>query len=184
MISQQEKENILLGFKNIQIGINRLLSMIDKYTEKENEITALLNTRFSINDADSLLTKFINQKSNLISLKESFYTTPTIDDTINDQYKTFLQAEITQFNPESLHLLQQHTQTEIYNFLDKQNVNQLLISPDDNNIILWIKEIPNQYTQYINTLLDLQCKLNIFDKIKNINPELFMIIHFPTVNAV
>lgn len=175
MISQQEKENILLGFKNIQIGINRLLSMIDKYTEKENEITALLNTRFSINDADSLLTKFINQKSNLISLKESFYTTPTIDDTINDQYKTFLQAEITQFNPESLHLLQQHTQTKIYNFLDKQNVNQLLISPDDNNIILWIKEIPNQYTQYINTLLDLQCKLNIFDKIKNIDGSIVMI---------
>lgn len=48
MISQQEKENILLGFKNIQIGINRLLSMIDKYTKKENEITALLNTRGSV----------------------------------------------------------------------------------------------------------------------------------------
>ena len=38
MISQQEKENILLGFKNIQIGINRLLSMIDKYTEKEKSL--------------------------------------------------------------------------------------------------------------------------------------------------
>lgn len=34
MITQQEKDNILLGFQNIQTGIERLLSMIDKYETK------------------------------------------------------------------------------------------------------------------------------------------------------
>lgn len=35
MITQQEKDNILLGFQNIQTGIERLLSMIDKYEAKK-----------------------------------------------------------------------------------------------------------------------------------------------------
>lgn len=53
MITQQEKNNILLGFQNIQTGIDRLLSMLDKYETKKNEITALLSTRFSLKETDT-----------------------------------------------------------------------------------------------------------------------------------
>ena len=175
MITQQEKENILLGFKNIQTGIDRLLSMFDKYESKRIEITTLLNTRFSLNNTDDLLQTFLNRKADLTSLKESFSTIPTIDDSINDQYKTFLQSEIMQFNPELLYSLQKYTQTEIYAFLDKQEKSQLCISPNDNNTITLIKDIPNQYTQYIDTLLNLQCKLHIFDQIKSIDGSIVMI---------
>ena len=118
--------------------------MIDKYETKKNEITILLSTRFSQNEVDinRLLQDFFNRKSELISLRESFSTIPTIDDAVNDQYKTFLQAEITQFNPQSLYLLEEHTQSKIYSFLDKQDFHQLCISPNDNTVISWINAVP------------------------------------------
>lgn len=175
MITQQEKDNIILGFKNIQIGIERLLLMLDKYKEKEGEITTILTSRFAKKDANTIINNFFKHKTNLISLKESFSTIPVLDDTINEQYKTFLQAEITSFNPENIPLLQQYTQTLIFNFLNKQNISQLNISPNDNNVISSINSIPSTYIDIINKLLDLQCKMQIFDKIKSIDGSIVMI---------
>ncbi len=175
MITQQEKDNILQGFHNIQISIDRMLSMLQKYEEKKNEIKKILETRYSDTNADHHIYALLRRKSELEELKSFYSIIPTIDDSISNQYKTFLQSEITQFNPSNLHLLQQGSHTQIYAFLDKQINDQLSISPNDNNVISWIKDLPNQYIHYINTLLDLQCKLHIFDQIKNIDGSIVMI---------
>lgn len=175
MITLQEKNNILLGFQNIQNGISKLLSMLQKYEPKKREIETLIESRFSPNSAKPYIQAFLDRKPDLMSLKESFSNIPTIEDSINEQYKTFLQAEITSFYPESLNLLQSNIQNEIYTFLDKQNSSHLCISPNDNNVISWINSIPYQYIQYIDTLLDLQCKLYIFNQIKHIDGSIVMI---------
>lgn len=175
MITTQEKENIRSGFQNIQTSINRLLFMLNEYKSKKNEITLLLNTRFALKDTNHLLQQFFERESDLTALEESFSTIPEIDDSISDQYKTFLQAEITQFNPQSLYLLEEHTQLRIHDFLGKQRSTQLFISPNDNTVISWIKDVPNQYTSYIDTLLNLQCKLHIFNQIKTIDGSIVMI---------
>lgn len=175
MITTQEKENIRSGFQNIQTSINRLLFMLNEYKSKKNEITLLLNTRFALKDTNHLLQQFFERESDLTTLEESFSTIPEIDDSISDQYKTFLQAEITQFNPQSLYLLEEHTQLRIHDFLGKQRSTQLFISPNDNTVISWIKDVPNQYTSYIDTLLNLQCKLHIFNQIKTIDGSIVMI---------
>lgn len=175
MITTQEKENIRSGFQNIQTSINRLLFMLNEYKSKKNEITLLLNTRFALKDTNHLLQQFFERESDLTALEESFSTIPEIDDSISDQYKTFLQAEITQFNPQSLYLLEEHTQLRIHDFLGKQKSTQLFISPNDNTVISWIKDVPNQYTSYIDTLLNLQCKLHIFNQIKTIDGSIVMI---------
>lgn len=175
MITQQEKDNILQGFHNIQISIDRMLSMLQKYEEKKNEIQRILETRFSLPNADHYIHTLLERKSELEELKSFYSIIPTIDNSISNQYKTFLQSEITQFNPNNLHLLQQSIHTQIYTFLDKQIKEQLSISPNDNNVISWIKDLPNQYIYYINTLLDLQCKLHIFEQIKNIEGSIVMI---------
>lgn len=44
MITQQEKDNILQGFHNIQISVDRMLSMLQKYEEKKKEIKKILET--------------------------------------------------------------------------------------------------------------------------------------------
>lgn len=175
MITQQEKDNILQGFHNIQISVDRMLSMLQKYEEKKNEIQKILETRYSDANADHHIHALLRRKSELEELKSFYSIIPTIDDSISNQYKTFLQSEITQFNPSNLHLLQQGSHTQIHTFLDKQINDQLSISPNDNNVISWIKDLPNQYIHYINTLLDLQCKLHIFDQIKNIDGSIVMI---------
>lgn len=175
MITQQEKDNIILGFQNIQTGIDRLLSMLQKYESMRNEITILINTRFSSNDGNDLIQTLLGRKSDLISLKQSFLTIPNIENSISEQYKTFLQAEIIQFNPESLHLLQTYIQNQVYSFLDKQSCSQLNISPNDNDVIFYIKDIPHIYIQHIDTLLDLQCKLHIFNQIRTIEGSIVMI---------
>ena len=84
MITQQEKDNILCGFENIQISIDRLSTMIGKYAEKKNEIMALLTKRFATQNTEQLLDALIKRKLDLISLKESFKTIPMIEDSIND----------------------------------------------------------------------------------------------------
>ncbi|MDE7423043.1 MAG: AAA family ATPase [Lachnospiraceae bacterium] len=175
MITQQEKDNILQGFHNIQISIERMLSMLQKFEEKKSEVKKILETRFSYTNAEHYIHTLLNRKSELQSLKDFYSDIPTIDNSINNQYKTFLQSEITQFNPSGLHLLQPSSHTQIFTFLDKQINDQLVISPNDNNVISWIKDVPNQYTHYIDTLLDLQCKLHIFDQIKAINGSIVMI---------
>lgn len=175
MITKQEAENIILGFKNIQTGIDRLITMLDKYESKKDEITHLLNTRFPSDNTDKQLQTFFDRKSDLISLRESFSTIPTIDESLNNQYKTFLQSEITPFAPDSLHLLEKSTQDNICTFLDRQNYLYLDISPNDNRVVSHVRDIPYYYTQYIDNLLDLQCKLHIFDQIKAIDGSIVMI---------
>lgn len=175
MITQQEKDNILQGFHNIQFSIDQMLSMLQKYEEKENEIQRILETRFSYVNADSHINVLLKRKSELGELKNFYSIIPPIDDSISNQHKTFLQSEITQFNPDNLYLLQPYIHTQIFTFLDRQINDQLSISPDDNNVISWINDLPEQYSHYINTLLDLQCKLHIFDQIKNIDGSIVMI---------
>lgn len=175
MITQQEKDNILRGFQNIQISIDRLSTMLDKYEEKKNEIRALLTKRFATQNTEQLLDALIERKSDLISLKEKFKTIPTIEDSINDQYKTFMQSEVMLYNPETIYLLDEYKQQMVYDFLDRQQYPQLNITPDDTHVISYVKDIPEMYLQYINTLLNLQCKLHIFDKIKSIDGSIVMI---------
>lgn len=175
MITKQEIENIMLGFKNIQTGIDRLILMLNKYESKKDEITHLLNTRFPSDDTNNRLQTFFGRKYDLISLRESFSTIPTIDESANDQYKTFLQSEITPFAPDSLHLLEKSTQDNICTFLDRQKYLYLDISPNDNRVISFVRDIPYYYTQHIDNLLNLQCKLHIFDQIKAIDGSIVMI---------
>ena len=99
MITQQEKDNILQGFHNIQISVDRMLSMLQKYEEKKNEIQKILETRYSDTNSDHHILALLRRKSELEELKSFYSITPTIDDSISNQYKTFLQSEITQFNP-------------------------------------------------------------------------------------
>lgn len=175
MIIQQEKDNIILGFKNIQSCIESISSMYQKYESKKDEIIKIIESRFSDSYIFSNIENFLARKEDLIIIKDAFLSIPTLDESINDQYKTFLQTEITRFNPDSLYLLQPHSLTNIFEFLDKQTKEQLNISPNDNNVIMWIKDIPYQYMQYIDMLLDLQCKIMIFEKIKNIHGSIVMI---------
>lgn len=175
MISQQEKDNILLGFKNIQNSINYLLSMLEKYEEKETIIKKILNTRFSLQDTEQFLQVFLKRKNDIIGIKDYFSTIPVLNESISNQYKTFLQAEITGFNPESMHLLQRYIQTGVYEFLEKQSDSQLNISPDDNYVIEQLKSIPHQYASYIEMLQTLQCRLHIFNQIKDIDGSIVMV---------
>lgn len=113
--------------------------------------------------------------STLYALKDEFNTIPYINDDITDQYKTFLQSEITQFNPTQMYLLDNYNISNITTFLDKQSTTQLNISPSDNDIINTIYNVPLQYCTYIDTLLNLKCKINIFNQIKDIDGSIVMI---------
>ncbi len=175
MITAHEKENIIRGFQNIQVGIDRILDVIEKYESKKEEILKVIKSRYSVDDMETKCNMLFSRKPEIWGLKESFSVIPDMTDDINEQFKTFLQAEVTQFNPNKMHLLQSHVQNVVYTFLDKQKIEQLSILPEDNDAIAWIREIPAQYNGYINTLLELQGKLYIFAKIKNIEGSIVMI---------
>lgn len=175
MITPQERENIILGFKNIQQVINTIITTIEQFKEKQKEICKLLKSRFSMSDPESYLQPLFSSMDKLNSLKDDFSIIPCLNDDITDQYKTFLQAEITQYNPTGMYLLDDYSLSAISSFLDKQNISQLNISPSDNNVINMIHNVPSKYLEYIDTLLNLQCKLHIFNQIKEIDGSIVMI---------
>lgn len=174
MITEHEKQNISKGFKNIQISIDRMLYMMDKYLSKKSEISSIMQDILKQSNANINIDTFLSQKTTLQALQEYFSTVPNLEN-INNHYKTFLQSEITQFNPEALHLLQEAACSRLYNFIDKQSSNEINITPEDRSILSWINEVPFRYQQYISTLSDIRCKLHIFDQIKNIDGSIVMI---------
>lgn len=174
MITEQEKKNILQGFENIQLSVCNMLFMLDKYRSKKTELISIIKSRFSQDTFETNLTEFFSQEELLQTLKDSFLSVPNLEN-INIQYKTFLQSEVMLFNPETMYLLQRSTCESIQKFIDRQDVSQLDITPQDKHIISWIYELPNQYVQYINTLSNIQCNLHIFNQIKDIEGSIVMI---------
>ena len=174
MITEQEKNNILQGFENIQISIQRMLSMLDKYRSKKEVLLSIINTRFPNNSFETSVDNFLSQENFLQSLHKSFLVVPDLED-VSNQYKTFLQTEITQFNPQSMHLLQDSCCTQLDRFINRQEVFQFDITPQDNNVIIWIHQLPDQYLQYIDMLSKMQCNLHIFNQIKHIDGSIVMI---------
>ena len=175
MITQKEITDILLGYKNIQMGIDRLSAMLNTYECKRKEIEEILDGQFPGQNLTGSVQTFLDQKSNVDSLKADFPKVPGIEETISDQYKTFLQAEVIQYNPETLYMLSAYKQNEVYKFLERQKCGQICIYPDDKNAIEAVKEIPHVYPQHIDNLLNLRCKIHIFDQIKNIHGSIVMI---------
>lgn len=175
MISKQERNNIIHGFENIQKIIHNMLFMLDKYRSHQSIIISIVKTRFPHDDFKTTIENFIMQEDVLQFLKESFYLIPNLEENINNQYKTFLTSQITQFHPESMHLLQNDICTQICHFIDNQEENTLNIAPQDANTIVWIHELPNQYMQYVNSLSSLCSNLHIFEQIKHIEGSIVMI---------
>ena len=83
MITEQEKNNILQGFENIQISIQRMLSMLDKYRSKKE----VLLSRFPNNSFETSVDNFLSQENFLQSLHKSFLVVPDLED-VSNQYKT------------------------------------------------------------------------------------------------
>ena len=174
MITEQEKKNILQGFKNIQLCIQRMLSMLDKYRSKKEVLLSIINTRFPNNSFETSVDNFLSKEDFLQSLYKSFLVIPDLED-VSNQYKTFLQTEITQFNPQSMHLLQDSLCTQLDRFIDRQEAFQFDITPQDNNAIILIHQLPDQYLQYIDMLSKMQCNVHIFNQIKHIDGSIVMI---------
>ncbi len=175
MITTQEKSNIILGFKNIQESIRRILTMLQKYKSNIEIINELIKNNPSQTNITDNIKTFLSKEKDLISLYENFSNFPEIEDSISRQYKTFLQTEIIKFNPESLQDLSSSTQNSIYEFLNKQSESQLNITPSDKHTLFLIGSIPRIYTSHINSLLDIQSKLYIFNQIKTIQGSIVMI---------
>ena len=175
MINEQERKNIIQGFENIQQIIHNILFMLDKYRSQQSIIISIVKTRFPHDDFKTTIENFIMQENVLQFIKEAFSFIPNLEETINNQYKTFLTSQITQFHPASMHLLQNEIRTQICHFIDNQKENHLNIAPQDSNIIAWIHELPNQYTQYINSISSLYSNLRIFEQIKHIEGSIVMI---------
>lgn len=175
MITEQEKRNILQGFENIQRAIHNMLFMMEKYNTKKDEIISVIKTKFPEDTFQTSLEDFFSQEQTLKLLKESFLSHIELDGDISEHYKTFLQSEISQFNPNNLHLLQSNILDILCKFIDKQNVLQLDITPNDTDTITWVHALPQQYYKYIKKLSDMQSKLHIFDQIKCIDGSIVMI---------
>ena len=118
MISEQERKNIIQGFDNIQQIIHNMLFMLDKYRSQQSIIISIVKTRFPHDDFKTTIENFIMQENVLHFLKEAFSFIPNLEETINDQYKTFLTSQITQFHPESMHLLQSNICTQLCHFIE------------------------------------------------------------------
>lgn len=175
MLTRQEHDNIMLGFENIQRAIEIMISTTKLFEKNEKIIYILLQNRFSMSDPESYLQSFFSTLNKLNSLRDDFNSIPNLNDNITDQYKTFLQSEITQFNPEGMYLLDNHSLSLMTRFLGKQSTTQLNIIPEDNDVINRIKAVPGHYAGYIDTLFDLQCKLHIFNQIKDIDGSIVMV---------
>ena len=83
MITEQEKNNILQGFENIQISIQRMLSMLDKYRSKKEVLLSIINTRFPNNSFETSVDNFLSQENFLQSLHKSFLVVPDLEDVSN-----------------------------------------------------------------------------------------------------
>ena len=174
MITEQEEKNIYQGFKNIQVSVSRMLCMLDNYQLKRDEIISIVKKRFLEDTFEARLNDFVSKKDLLQSLHEKFSISPDLSN-INDHYKTFLQMEVTKFNPEAMHLLQSSIHQNILNFLKKQEKNLFNITSQDSNVIDWIHQLPDQYLQYITIISSIRSKMYIFDQIKDIEGSIVMI---------
>ncbi len=175
MVTVKEKENIMRGFENILIGIDRMLAVIEKYELKKEIVIKLVN---SINPAKKIEAKcdmLFEKKDELLQLKESFNGIPEIENNITDQFKTFLQSQVMMFNSEQKYLLQSHLVNRICAFLDEQDTGQLSVSSADSDMINYIENIPEQYNGYITSLIDIKNKFHVFWGIRNIEGSIVMV---------
>lgn len=177
MITSQEHENIKQGFDNIHYGINQLLSMCNLFEQKQIIIKQLISNRFSneIQNFEINICNFLGSKDKIILLKKNFSSISPIESDITEHFKIFLFSEIVSFNPTQLHLLQPSIVEQIIELINRQNDTATNITPADSNIIIWIKDIPHTYLQYINSLIEKFTRLYIFNQLKIIQGNIVMI---------
>ncbi|MHB8130578.1 MAG: AAA family ATPase, partial [Mobilitalea sp.] len=122
-----------------------------------------------------VINDFLNSKDKIILLENNYSTVPTIENEITEHFKTFLFSEIVSFIPTQMHLLQPVIVERIIELINRQNDAATNITPADNDTIAWIKDLPNVYSQYINSLSDKFTRLYIFNQLKNIQGNIVMI---------
>lgn len=177
MITEQERITIKQGFDNIIYGISQLSSMRDLYEKKTLIIKNLISNRFSneTQNYESMINIFIDLKNKIDSLEKDYASVPPIGNDITEHFKIFLFSEIASYNPKEINLLQPFVVDKIFELISRQNNTATNITPADNNTISWIKELPNTYLQYVNSLTDKFTRLNIFNQLKNIQGNIVMI---------
>lgn len=177
MITEQERDTVKQGLDNIHHGLAQLLSMCELFKSKNYIIKQLISNRFSteIPNFEIVVNAFIDSKNKIISLETDYASIPPIESEITEHFKMFLFSEIVSFNPTQMHLLQPNIVRQITEFINRQNETATNITPADNNILIWIKDLPNIYIQYINSLADKFTRLYIFNQLKSIQGNIVMI---------
>ena len=175
MLEEKEKQEIRLGFKNVRIILDRILNVLEIFERNKDFIEMLIDVRYPQDRLNYPLLKFLDKKADLNVVIDKFAQPINIEDTINEQFKTFLKSEVTKYYSERKHLMQKYIVDKVCSFLDKQQCGSLSITPDDNEAINYIFEIPRCYLRYIEELEKLYSEIFIFEQIKNITGSIVMI---------
>ena len=177
MINEQEKTNIIHGFKNIQSTIQQLLLALSILENKKEIINRLILSKSSYNISyfNSNFENLLKSKNILFSLKQGAISSPALENDMTKHYKTFLLSEIATFNPNQIHLLDPNSYQQLMTLINKQDNSTINLSSEDGYRLDWLYSLPEIYLQHINSISDKLTKIYIFNQLKNIQGNIIMI---------
>ena len=176
MLTQQEKDNIKNGFNNIIIALEKILVMIDKFEQNQASITKLLETNYSATQLENefKLQDFLKSKEEFLFIKTKFSNISNVDESITEQYRTFLKNNIASFNPE-IDYLQPSIHNGVLSFLRRKDNFSVPSSLNNDDVIRHIFYMPSAHLNFLKHCKDLLSNLIIFEQIKNLKDNIVMI---------
>ncbi len=174
-MTDDEQAMLRTGYYGIYTGITRILDIINLYKQYKTIIYSILDARFPVSEQEFPYGGLLSLEPSLNTLKSYFQSVPEFEGKLSIQFKTFLQVELSLFNPDGMALLYPHIFNEIGSFLQKQKTDNLSIVPTDSTTIQHLYRIPRQYIQFYHDIMGIYSKLEIFLKIRDIDGHIVMI---------
>lgn len=176
MISIDEKNSFIAGYKNISDGIDTILSLLDVFKKNKELIYNIVQSRFNIDNAVFPYQDFIDLESSLYELKNYFNSHPVFEEEyVTEQYKAFMKAEVVSFVPENFAYLQSHTVDLVIKYIREAGNLDFIAAKSENGVISSIYNIPRHYIQHYRKIEDIRAKLHIFYQIRSIDGSIVMI---------
>ncbi len=174
MLTQEEKNALLMVNEKINFMINNMIRVIEQFSYKKNEICEIIAIKLNLGkiEVEKQIDELSSIKPELEALNERFDSVLNIDSDISDVYKSFLQFEFITYNWDLPYTTDYYKKIFLA-FLERETITRVL--PTDANVI---QEICNVYYNYINIFQELKNKmssLDIINKIKNINGNIVMV---------
>lgn len=178
MLTDQEIISLTTSINKAIDMANRMKSLITNIESKRDiveKIIILQTPSIDKTHVSCQISSLINLIGKIDVFIENISVIKNIDKNIPDVFKNFIQKEIILYNWDNQIITSRFTINSINCFLAKQSTEDLNINSEDNNTIIWICTLTENYINIVSSLEKKLSTYKMFDKIKWIDNNIVMI---------